>query len=198
MERPDDETVPIHPDLVWDYEVPPRSLLWRLQRIADAFPAYGRDRRTVRALFEHRNELRMPPEVRLLIEMYEEFWTEREEADHGGATDPPERRPGEVPVDSLRDILANKLSCLVERAEPKDFADVLFLLRRPELTLAQGMDDCELKFRWPGLRFLLQTAFLRIERVAPDEWPVTAPPVTLDEARRFFRDLVRSLIAANP
>lgn len=70
--------VPIHPDLVWDYEVPPQDLLWRLQRIADAFPAYGRDRLTVRLLHEHRHSLRMPPEVRPLIEFYEEAWVERE------------------------------------------------------------------------------------------------------------------------
>lgn len=99
-----------------------------------------------------------------------------------------------VPVDGLRDLLANRLSCLVERAEPKDFADVLFLLRVPGLTLAGGMDDCHAKFRWPGLRVLLQTAFLRIDRVAPDAWPRTSPPVSLDEARAFFHALARSLI----
>lgn len=70
--------VAIHPDLVWDYEQPPRDTLWRLQRIADAFPAYGRDRRTVAMLYAHRAELRLEPETRALIEMYEEAWRERE------------------------------------------------------------------------------------------------------------------------
>lgn len=70
--------VPIHRDLVWDYDTPPKDPRWRLQRIADAFPAYGRDRLTVRLLFEHRHELQVPPETRLLIELYEEAWTERE------------------------------------------------------------------------------------------------------------------------
>jgi hypothetical protein len=71
--------VPIHPDLVWDYREPPADLSWRLQRIADAFPAYGRDRRTVALLFAHRAELRVPPEQRLLIELYEEAWRRRGE-----------------------------------------------------------------------------------------------------------------------
>lgn len=70
--------VNIHPDLVWDYAEAPHDPLWRLQRIADAFPAYGRDRQTVRQLFEHRAELRLEPEIRTLIEMYEEAWRERE------------------------------------------------------------------------------------------------------------------------
>lgn len=66
--------------LVWDYEVPPEDLLWRLQRIADWFPAFGRDRRTVGLLFAHRGELRLAPEIRELIELYEEAWRERESA----------------------------------------------------------------------------------------------------------------------
>jgi hypothetical protein len=71
------ETVPIPREIVWDYADPPDDLLWRLQRIADWFPAFGRDRRTVRLLHEHRHELRIPPEVRSLIELYEEEWQRR-------------------------------------------------------------------------------------------------------------------------
>jgi hypothetical protein len=73
------ESVRIHPDLVWDYREPPDDLLWRLQRIADAFPAYGRDRATVRLLHAHRDELRLDPERRMLIELYEQAWCERED-----------------------------------------------------------------------------------------------------------------------
>jgi hypothetical protein len=69
--------VRIPKNLVWDYEEPPADPLWRLQRLADAFPAYGRDRDTVRHLYEHRDVLRMKPETRALIELYEEVWQER-------------------------------------------------------------------------------------------------------------------------
>ncbi|MBI5487680.1 MAG: hypothetical protein HY905_10135 [Deltaproteobacteria bacterium] len=69
--------VPIDRDLVWDYAEPPADLMWRLQRIAEAFPAYGRDRRTVALLFARRDKLRLEPERRLLIEMYEEAWHRR-------------------------------------------------------------------------------------------------------------------------
>jgi hypothetical protein len=54
------------------------------------------------------------------------------------------------------------------------------------------MEDCHHKFGWPAVRTLLQTALLRIERVVA--WPDTDPPVTLDEARAFFREQARSLI----
>lgn len=73
-----DELIPIPDELVWDYPNAPEDQLWRLQRIAEWFPAYGRDRRTVRALYERRDELRIPNEVRELIGMYEEAWRERE------------------------------------------------------------------------------------------------------------------------
>jgi Nucleotidyl transferase AbiEii toxin, Type IV TA system len=106
--------------------------------------------------------------------------------------DPPERRYGTLRVDGLRDILANKLSAMVERTEPKDFADVLFILRQPGFSLELGMEDCRKKFGWPGLRYLLQAAFLRPEQFK--SWVTTDPPVTLNEARAFFRDLARSLI----
>ena len=68
------ETIPIPCQLVWDYAEPPDDLRWRLQRIADWFPAFGRDRRTVQLLYQHRGELQIPPEVRSLIELYEEEW----------------------------------------------------------------------------------------------------------------------------
>jgi hypothetical protein len=72
-----DVEVDIHPDLVWDYETPPRNHLWRLQRIADAFPAYGRDRKTVELLHRYAHELALEPEVRALIELYREAWAAR-------------------------------------------------------------------------------------------------------------------------
>lgn len=106
--------------------------------------------------------------------------------------EPPQPRHGPLRVDGLRDILANKLSAMVERVEPKDYADVFFILRQPGFSLERGMEDCRRKFGWPGLASLLQTAFLRSEQFKG--WVETDPPVSLEEARRFFRELARSLI----
>ncbi len=71
-------TVEISPELVWDYREPPDDPIWRLQRIAEWFPAFGRDRTTVGQLYEYRDTLRIPPEVKKLIEIYEGIWRERE------------------------------------------------------------------------------------------------------------------------
>jgi hypothetical protein len=109
--------------------------------------------------------------------------------------EPPRPRYGRLRVDGLRDILANKLSAVVDRVEPKDFADLFFLLHRPGIDLTRGISDCRRKFGWPGLEHLLQTAFLRAERLPG--WPQTDPPSTREEAAEFFRDRVRDLIKLN-
>lgn len=109
------------------------------------------------------------------------------------AIEPPVPQPGGLRVDGMRDILANKLSALVERNEPKDFADIYCLVARAGLSLEQGIADAKAKFGWPALEILLQSAFLRIERMTG--WPELDPPVDLEDARRAFRGWTKSLIA---
>ena len=109
--------------------------------------------------------------------------------------EPPLPRYGRLRVDGLRDILANKLSAMVERSDPKDYADLLHLLRRTQLTIEQGMEDCKTKFGWPGLPHLLQTAFLRVNELSG--WPETDPPTSLDEARTFFRGVVERSVRSS-
>jgi hypothetical protein len=69
-------------ELLWDYAEAPLDELWRLQRIADFFPRYGRDRATVEALHARRDALRIPPEIGELIGIYHRLWGERH---HGHA-----------------------------------------------------------------------------------------------------------------
>ena len=61
-------------EILWDYREPPEDLLWRLQRIADFFPLYGREKETVALLFAHRNQLSLDDETRALIEEYRLAW----------------------------------------------------------------------------------------------------------------------------
>jgi hypothetical protein len=61
-------------EILWDYEEPPHDELWRLQRLADFFPQFGRDRASVRTLVRRLPGLRMPPEVAELIRLYAEHY----------------------------------------------------------------------------------------------------------------------------
>ncbi len=72
------KTIPVPKPLLWDYTTPPDDILWRLQRIADFFPLYGTDRETVNALYEHREQLRMDRETRLLVEEFHQAWKSKD------------------------------------------------------------------------------------------------------------------------
>jgi len=69
-----EEKVHVPQEILWDYREPPDDLMWRLQRLADFFPAYGADRNTVRLLFEHRDRLKLEPGRYKLIGMYHDAW----------------------------------------------------------------------------------------------------------------------------
>jgi hypothetical protein len=70
-------------EILWDYREAPADTLWRLQRIADFFPLYGRDRETVAALYELKEKLRIDVTTKLLIEEYEAAWEEKSGRDRG-------------------------------------------------------------------------------------------------------------------
>jgi hypothetical protein len=61
-------------ELLWDVGEAPDDDAWRLQRVAEWFPAFGRDRATVRELYRHRARLLVPAEIRASIELYERAW----------------------------------------------------------------------------------------------------------------------------
>jgi hypothetical protein len=63
-------------EILWDYDEPPADLLWRLQRIADFFPLYGREKETVELLFVHRDQLKLDDATKTLIEEYHRTWSD--------------------------------------------------------------------------------------------------------------------------
>ncbi|MEW6214633.1 MAG: hypothetical protein AB1478_05425 [Nitrospirota bacterium] len=69
--------------LLWDYKEAPVDFLWRLQRIADFFPMYGRDKETVQALYENMENLKIDETTRLLIKEYKRAWDEKD-GEHKG------------------------------------------------------------------------------------------------------------------
>ena len=71
------KTVQIPKELLWDYREPPDDLLWRLQRIADFFPAYGTERETVKLLFKYRDKLKLEAGTYRLIALYDEVWNKK-------------------------------------------------------------------------------------------------------------------------
>ncbi len=71
------KSVRISKELLWDYRTPPANLLWRLQRIADFFPAVGTEKEVVELLFKHRDALKLERGTNQLIALYHEVWREK-------------------------------------------------------------------------------------------------------------------------
>jgi len=62
--------IPVPREIVWDYPEAPPDEGWRLQRLAEFFPHFGRDRATVEALYGNLGRLRVPDEIKELIAIY--------------------------------------------------------------------------------------------------------------------------------
>jgi predicted nucleotidyltransferase component of viral defense system len=96
----------------------------------------------------------------------------------------------QLAVDNPTDIACNKLSALFDRAEPKDFVDVYFIVREflpfeQLVTLARqkhvGIDD-----------YWLAMALAQVEKVSL--LPRMVKPLSLDELKRFFLDRAKELM----
>ncbi len=164
-------------DLFSREPVDAREVLRFMKQIADEEPILRRVEHRWGFLAQVRGE-----SVRVEFVHHDHDWIE-----------PPLPLRGGLRVDGLRDLLANKLSAVIERTTGKDFADIVLLLRRGDLTLRQGVEDCRRKFGWPGMDHLVQPALLKVERVK--DWPEVVPALTLEEATRELREHVRTLLA---
>ncbi len=97
---------------------------------------------------------------------------------------------GGLRIDSLRDILANKLLALTERNEPKDFVDLYCGVRAPGAPPIDGLlDDAERKFGVRGVRHMLRARFLAA--VPPLDGLEMRASVDPAEVGRFFTETAR-------
>jgi predicted nucleotidyltransferase component of viral defense system len=66
-----------------------------------------------------------------------------------------------IRLDSLRDILVNKLMAMTDRRDAKDYVDLYCALRKyPDLDLQKLVEQTELKFRIKGVHHILRGRFL--------------------------------------
>jgi predicted nucleotidyltransferase component of viral defense system len=68
---------------------------------------------------------------------------------------------GEVAIDSLKDILVNKIMAITDRRDSKDFVDLYFGLKKsPELNLKHLLRATEAKFGIKGVSHIIKGRFL--------------------------------------
>lgn len=92
-------------------------------------------------------------------------------------------------VDSFRDIAANKLMALLDRFDPKDFADLFFILKKTRL--ADVRKDVGLKFGTKIDNIFLGGEFAKAKRV--EALPQMINQITKEELKKFFEDLAKEL-----
>jgi hypothetical protein len=99
-------------------------------------------------------------------------------------------------IDSVRDIVANKLVALTDRTDAKDYADVYYAFRNdPDLDLETLIGDAEHKFGITGIKHMLAGRFLQ-------DLPSTAglrmcEPLDTNALAAFFRAQGKSWIASS-
>ena len=99
-----------------------------------------------------------------------------------------------VQIDSLKDILANKLAALTDRRDPKDYVDLYCALKRySDLDLRQLARDAGVKFGVKGVEHILRGRFL--EPLPPLGVLKMRQELDQEELGRFFSRQAKEWIA---
>ena len=94
-----------------------------------------------------------------------------------------------IKIDSFRDIAANKLAALLDRFEPKDFADMYFILQKT--SLEHVWHDTEKKFGMQIDPMFLGSELAKVRRI--EALPRMIKPLTKEELRQFFTEEAKKL-----
>jgi predicted nucleotidyltransferase component of viral defense system len=100
------------------------------------------------------------------------------------------RKEGDIVIDSIENIGANKLTAILSRTEPKDFSDLYFILHA-----GYDFDDLLAKAQEKdlGLRpFFLAGALRQVRQLR--HLPITTPPIASSELQAFFLALADRLL----
>lgn len=92
-------------------------------------------------------------------------------------------------VDSEKDIAINKLMTIVDRFDPKDFADMYFLLQKyPLKELREGVQK---KFKTNLDPIVIGSAFVNVKRIVA--LPKMTKALTIEELKDFFSNEANKL-----
>lgn len=97
---------------------------------------------------------------------------------------------GQVIVDSIENIGANKLTAILSRTEPKDFVDLYFILKA-----GYNFDDLLVKAQAKDLGmypFYLAGSLRQVRNFR--RLPATTPPLPLFELQQFILSLADQLL----
>lgn len=101
---------------------------------------------------------------------------------------------GEIAIDSLKDILVNKIMAMTDRRDFKDYVDLFFGIKKnPEMNLRYLIPATELKFGIKGVSHIIRGRFL--EAPPPSGTLIMRENLDYETVARFFKDQALSLIS---
>jgi len=102
-------------------------------------------------------------------------------------------RFGNLDVDSLVDIAANKLHTLFMKPRTRDYVDLYFIFKKEKLSLRKLISLAKAKFDWDIDRINLANQFIRIKDIKKEDYPKVIVPFDWLEMENFFLELAKSL-----
>lgn len=93
---------------------------------------------------------------------------------------------GQLQIDSIRDIAANKVHTIFMNPRDRDYIDLYFIMKNTKLELSQLILDAKAKFDWDIDKLTLVSQLLRVKEIKTLETPKILLSFDKKEMDNFF------------
>jgi len=100
---------------------------------------------------------------------------------------------GDLSIDSLRDIAANKVHTLFVKPRDRDYIDLYFIMKNSNLELSKLILDAKAKFDWDIDKLTLASQLLRVKETSVLETPKLLLPFDRKEMDDFLENEAKKL-----
>lgn len=100
---------------------------------------------------------------------------------------------GNLQIDSLIDIAANKVHTLFMKPRTRDYIDLFFIFKNEKMDLNQLILLAKAKFDWDIDKMNLANQFIRIKDIQKEDFPKVLVPFNSSEMEQLFLDLAKDL-----
>jgi len=100
---------------------------------------------------------------------------------------------GNLEVDSLIDIAANKIHTLFMKPRTRDYIDLYFIFKKENLDLKKLILLAKAKFDWDIDRINLANQFIKVKDIKKEDYPKVIVPFKIPKMEEFFLELAKSL-----
>lgn len=100
---------------------------------------------------------------------------------------------GDLEVDSLIDIAANKIHTLFMKPRTRDYIDLYFIFKKEKLDLKKLILLAKAKFDWDIDSINLANQFVRVKDIKKEDYPKILVPFEIKKMENFFLNLAKDL-----